>query len=68
MLESSDDELILEVLQKLAVLLRETEVRNIIETAAAFARLNVGDLLEYAGRSGYYIGSAKETEPLNGPF
>lgn len=66
--ESGRDELTDFLLHRLVILLRESSLREIVETAEAIARLDTGDLLDYASRSGYYICDGTEKTPLNGPF
>ena len=56
--ESSREELTIAILQKMTVLLMEKNLQSAIHAAEAFARLDTGTLLDYARRSGYYIGEA----------
>lgn len=67
-LESGHDDLADAILHKLVTLLRESSMRRAVETMTAFARLDTGDLLNYAKRSGYYIGDSSENSELDGPF
>jgi len=67
-LESGRDDLTDLILHKLVILLRESNLRKTVETAAAIARLDTGDLLNYASRSGYYIRDGSEEETQGGPF
>ena len=54
--KSSDEELTIAILQKMTTLLMERNLRTAIETAMAFAGLDTGTLLDYARRTGYFIG------------
>lgn len=67
-LESERDDLTDAILHKLAILLRETNMQTAVETMTAFARLDTGDLLDYAKRSGYYIGDGSEKTEQGSPF
>ncbi len=64
-LESGRDNLTDFVLHKLSHLLREASLRDILDTSTALAQLDTGDLLDYAKRSGYFIGET-EQEPTSG--
>ena len=64
--ESGRLDLITLILRKVASLLMEAKMQEIIDTANAFARLDTGDLLNYARRSGYYIGENDTTQKSNG--
>lgn len=67
-LESGQEELTTAILQKLAALLTEVRLRDTIEAATAFARLETGALLRYAERSGYFIGEDTETPTPDDSF
>lgn len=60
--ESSREELTIAILQKMTVLLMEKNLQSAIHAAEAFARLDTGTLLDYARRSGYYIGEASNEQ------
>lgn len=60
--ESSREELTIAILQKMTMLLMEKNLQGTIHTAEAFARMDTGTLLDYARRSGYYIGEGAEEE------
>lgn len=55
-MESERLDLITLILRKLAALLMEANMQEMVETTIAFAQMDVGDLLNFARRSGYYIG------------
>ena len=46
----------------MTMLLMEKNLQGTIHTAEAFARMDTGTLLDYARRSGYYIGEGAEEE------
>lgn len=54
--ESGREELTIAILQKMTTLLMERNLQTAIETATAFAGLDTGTLLDYARRTGYFIG------------
>ncbi len=67
-LESGRDNLTDFVLHKLAHLLREASLRDILDTSTALAQLDTGNLLDYAKRSGYFIGETEQEPTSDGPF
>ena len=67
-LESGSEDLTIAILQKLTTLLMEKNLQSTIHAAESFARLDTGTLLDYARRSGYYIGEAPQEQKLDGPF
>ena len=67
-LENSREELTIAVLQKMTMLLMERNLRTAIETTTAFAKLDTGTLLDYAQRSGYYLGGGEAASKSNDPF
>ncbi len=66
--ESSDEELTIAILQRMTQLLMEKNLRTAIEAATAFAKLDTGTLLNYANRSGYYIGGGEAAPASDDPF
>ncbi len=66
--ESSREELTIAILQKMTTLLMEKNLQAAIHAAEEFARMNTGTLLDYARRSGYFIGEAPQEPKLDGPF
>lgn len=66
--ESGREELTIAILQKVAMLLMEKNLQGIIHAAEAFAQLDTGTLLDYARRSGYFIGEAPKEAKMDGPF
>lgn len=60
--ESTTEELTIAILQKMTVLLMEKNLQGTIHAAEAFARMDTGTLLEYARRSGYFIGEAPKEQ------
>lgn len=67
-LENSNEELTIAILHKMTTLLMERNLQTMIEAATSFAKLDTGTLLSYANRSGYYLGTGKETPKTDGPF
>ena len=67
-LDNSSEELTIAILQKMTMLLMERNLRTAIETTTAFARLDTGTLLDYAQRSGYYLGGGEAASKSNDPF
>lgn len=66
--ESGREELTIAILQKVAMLLMEKNLQGIIHASEAFAQLDTGTLLDYARRSGYFIGEAPKEAKTDGPF
>ncbi len=66
--ESTSEELTIAILQKMTVLLMEKNLQGAIRAAEAFARMDTGTLLDYARRSGYFIGEAPKERKSDGPF
>lgn len=66
--ESGREELTIVILQKMTMLLMEKNLQAAIRAAEAFAQMNTGTLLDYARRSGYFIGEAPKEPKLDGPF
>lgn len=60
--ESTTEELTIAILQKMTVLLMEKNLQGTIHAAKAFARMDTGTLLDYARRSGYFIGEAPKEQ------
>lgn len=60
--ESTTEELTIAILQKMTVLLMEKNLQGTIHTVEAFARMDTGTLLDYARRSGYFIGEAPKEQ------
>lgn len=60
--ESTTEELTIAILQKMTVLLMEKNLHGAIHAVNAFARMDTGTLLDYARRSGYYIGEAPKEQ------
>ncbi len=60
--ESTSEELTIAILQKMTVLLMEKNLQGAICAAEAFARMDTGTLLDYARRSGYFIGEAQKEQ------
>ena len=57
--ESSHEELTIAILQRMTQILMEKNLHTAIEATTAFAGLDTGTLLNYAKRSGYYIGDGE---------
>ena len=60
--ESTTEELTIAILQKMTVLLMEKNLQGTIHAAETFARTDTGTLLDYARRSGYFIGEAPKEQ------
>lgn len=60
--ESSREELTIAILQKMTMLLMEKNLQRTIHAAEDIARLDTGTLLDYARRSGYFIGEAPKEQ------
>ncbi len=66
--ESGREALTIAILQKMTMLLMEKNLHGIIHAAEAFAQLDTGTLLDYARRSGYFIGERPKEPEMDGPF
>lgn len=66
--ESSSEELTIAILQKMTVMLMEKNLQTTIHTVEAFAGMGHGTLLDYARRSGYFIGEAPKEQKPDGSF
>ena len=66
--QSSNEELTIAILHRMTQLLMEKNLRTAIESTTAFARLDTGTLLNYAKRSGYYIGGGEAAPAADDPF
>lgn len=66
--ESGREALAIAILQKMTVLLMEKNLQGIIHAAEAFSRLDTGTLLDYARRSGYFIGEKPKEPEMDGSF
>ena len=60
--ECTTEELTIAILQKMTALLMEKNLQGTIHAAETFARMDTGTLLDYARRSGYFIGEAPKEQ------